>query len=283
MQRDLLGAGVPGLGLQQPDADVPAADEPALPGGPHRRQRGQLLPRARRWCWRPAWRDPAGARPGRPGQRRHLHDRRSRPGRGAGVRRLPWTLGEAVDAFEHDEFACEVLGSEFHQSYAELQAGRVGGVQHHRHRVGAAPSTCGCGERGHGGHPEGQRRGGRPHDGAEPVLVDMQPASEVVPGMTEPTILTSGPAAALAGVLRRPAPRGPATARSTRAWPRDLDDAERQARRRPDHPGRHCHDHGCVGSVAGIYTASMPVFVVENRARGNRASATSTRASRGAG
>src|SRR3990170_3167112 len=30
-----------------------------------------------------------------------------------------------------------------------------------------------------------------------------------------------------------------------------------------------CHDHGCVGSVAGIYTASMPVFVVENRAAGN--------------
>ena len=30
-----------------------------------------------------------------------------------------------------------------------------------------------------------------------------------------------------------------------------------------------CHDHGCVGSVAGVYTASMPVFVVENRPFGN--------------
>jgi hypothetical protein len=30
-----------------------------------------------------------------------------------------------------------------------------------------------------------------------------------------------------------------------------------------------CHDYGAVGSLAGIYTASMPVFVVENRARGN--------------
>ena len=30
-----------------------------------------------------------------------------------------------------------------------------------------------------------------------------------------------------------------------------------------------CHDFGCVGSLAGIYTASMPVFVVENRAFGN--------------
>jgi hypothetical protein len=32
-----------------------------------------------------------------------------------------------------------------------------------------------------------------------------------------------------------------------------------------------CHDYGAVGSLAGIYTASMPVFVVENRAGGNRA------------
>jgi hypothetical protein len=30
-----------------------------------------------------------------------------------------------------------------------------------------------------------------------------------------------------------------------------------------------CHDYGAVGSLAGIYTASMPVFVVENRAHGN--------------
>ncbi|MGE0170358.1 DUF1116 domain-containing protein [Nocardioides sp.] len=30
-----------------------------------------------------------------------------------------------------------------------------------------------------------------------------------------------------------------------------------------------CHDYSAVGSLAGIYTASMPVFVVENRAHGN--------------
>jgi hypothetical protein len=30
-----------------------------------------------------------------------------------------------------------------------------------------------------------------------------------------------------------------------------------------------CHDYGAVGSLAGIYTASMPVFVVENRSLGN--------------
>ena len=32
-----------------------------------------------------------------------------------------------------------------------------------------------------------------------------------------------------------------------------------------------CHEHDCIGSVAGIYTASMPVFVVEDRHGGTRA------------
>jgi glutamine synthetase len=38
-----------------------------------------------------------------------------------GVRRLPWTLGEAVTAFERSEFACQVLGAELHGSYAKLR------------------------------------------------------------------------------------------------------------------------------------------------------------------
>ena len=38
-----------------------------------------------------------------------------------GVRRLPWTLGEAVTAFERSEFACGVLGDELHASYAQLR------------------------------------------------------------------------------------------------------------------------------------------------------------------
>src|SRR5690606_15249281 len=32
-----------------------------------------------------------------------------------------------------------------------------------------------------------------------------------------------------------------------------------------------CHDYGCVGSLTGVYTASMPVLVVDNRTGGNRA------------
>jgi glutamine synthetase len=38
-----------------------------------------------------------------------------------GVRRLPWTLGEAVTAFEESEFLQKVLGSELHASYAHLR------------------------------------------------------------------------------------------------------------------------------------------------------------------
>ena len=105
--------------------------------------------------------------------------------------------------------------------------------------------------------------------GADPVLVDVQAAGDAVPGMTANTILTSGPPmpwpeyyggqrnAVIYGALYE----GLAS---------DPDDADARLR-----DGRivlgATHDHGCVGSVAGIYTASMPVFVVENGPGGNRA------------
>jgi len=105
--------------------------------------------------------------------------------------------------------------------------------------------------------------------GAEPVLVDVQAAVDSVPGMTANTILTSGPPmpwpeyyggqrnAVIYGALYE-------------GLAADPDDADARLR-----DGRivlgATHDHGCVGSVAGIYTASMPVFVVENGPGGNRA------------
>ena len=103
---------------------------------------------------------------------------------------------------------------------------------------------------------------------AEPMLVDVRPAGEVVPGMTRETILTSG----------APLPWGAYTGGQRRAilggalfegLARDAGDAE--AAIGAGRIGvRPCHDHGCVGSVAGIYTASMPVFVVEDRAGATR-------------
>lgn len=102
---------------------------------------------------------------------------------------------------------------------------------------------------------------------ADPVLVDVRPAIEVVPGLTRETILTSGAplpweaytggqrSAILGGALFE----GLASTREEAEALLDAGDIRVAA----------CHDHGCVGSLAGIYTASMPVFVVENRAHGN--------------
>lgn len=102
---------------------------------------------------------------------------------------------------------------------------------------------------------------------ADPVLVDLRPAIDVVPGMTPATILTSGAPmhwecytggqrnAVIGGALFE-------------GLARDAEEADAKLRDGTITLGA-CHDHACVGSLAGIYTASMPVFVVENRAHGN--------------
>ena len=112
--------------------------------------------------------------------------------------------------------------------------------------------------------------------GAEPRLVDVRPAGEVVPGITPNLILTSGAPLPLERVRRRAA-RGDHRRRAVRGSRRDARRRRREARAGEIRVAP-CHAHGCVGSVAGVYTASMPVFVVENRPFGNTGSATSTRA-----
>ena len=112
---------------------------------------------------------------------------------------------------------------------------------------------------------------------ADPVLVDVRPAGEVVPGMTPATILTSGaplPWEAYYGGQRR-AVLHAAVYEELAA---DVGEAEEAIRAGRIRLGA-THDHGCVGSVAGIYTASMPVLVVESARYGNRGFATCTRAS----
>ena len=103
---------------------------------------------------------------------------------------------------------------------------------------------------------------------ADPVLVDVRPAIEVVPGLTPSTILTSGPPlpwSAYTGGQRN----GILGGALFEGLAPDAAEAEAMLG-----DGRirvaPCHDHGCVGSLAGIYTASMPVFIVDNRAVGNR-------------
>ncbi len=102
---------------------------------------------------------------------------------------------------------------------------------------------------------------------AEPVVVDVLPTIEVAPGMTRETILTSGPPMPWKDYVggQREAIVGGALFEGLAS---DREDAIRKLDAGAIKIGG-CHDFGCVGSLAGIYTASMPVFVVQNRAFGN--------------
>jgi hypothetical protein len=102
---------------------------------------------------------------------------------------------------------------------------------------------------------------------ADPVLVDVRPAREFVPGFTPHTILTSGPPTPWSDYVggQREAIIGGALFESLA---KDRNEAIAKLDAGEIKVGA-CHDFGCVGSLAGIYTASMPVFVVENRAFGN--------------
>lgn len=104
---------------------------------------------------------------------------------------------------------------------------------------------------------------------ADPVLVDVQPARDVIPGMTPKTILHAGPPiswermcgpmkAAVAGALMLEGLTG------------TEDEAYRLAASGDIRFGA-CHNHGAVGPMAGVISPSMPVFVVKNRRHGNYA------------
>ena len=85
---------------------------------------------------------------------------------------------------------------------------------------------------------------------SDPVLVDIRPAIEVVPGMTASTILTSGPPLAAdeyTGGQRRAVLYGAVY----EGLAGDVEDAERKVAA-GEITVSHCHGHGCVGSVAGL-------------------------------
>jgi hypothetical protein len=102
---------------------------------------------------------------------------------------------------------------------------------------------------------------------AEPLLVDVARAGDVVPGMDAHTILTSGAPLSwpdYTGGQRRAVLFG-AVYEGLAADPAAAEEAIRAGRIRV----RSTQQHDCIGSVAGVYTASMPVFVVRNEDRGN--------------
>jgi hypothetical protein len=108
--------------------------------------------------------------------------------------------------------------------------------------------------------------------GARPVLVGVGRALDVIPGMRLELILHAGPpvtwdrasgplrGAVIGGLIFE----GLATTEAEAA-------ALVEGGRVQLEP---CHHHAAVGPMAGVTTASMPVYIVENRAAGNRAFST---------
>jgi len=107
---------------------------------------------------------------------------------------------------------------------------------------------------------------------ARPVLVDVQPALAVVPGMTPTTVLHAGPPLPWARMS------GPVRGAVVGALLYErLAETPAEAERLAGSGGLSfdpCHHHGAVGPMAGVTTARMPVFVVEDRATGRRSYST---------
>ena len=104
---------------------------------------------------------------------------------------------------------------------------------------------------------------------ADPVLIDVAPAGQVVPGLQDRMVLHSGPPVTWATMCG--AQRGACLAMAIfEGWAKDAQEASHlyeagAIRLEPN------HHHQAVGPMAGTITKSLPVFVVENRAFGNRA------------
>ena len=98
-------------------------------------------------------------------------------------------------------------------------------------------------------------------------MTDVAPALDVLPGYTKNLILTSGaplPWPEYTGGQRE-AIIGGALFEGLAATREDAI----AALDRGEITVGGCHDYGAVGSLAGIYTASMPVFVVRDEVHGN--------------
>jgi hypothetical protein len=107
---------------------------------------------------------------------------------------------------------------------------------------------------------------------AKPTLVGIGVAGETIPGMRKNLVLHSGPPVrweAMSGPTRG-AVMGGLIYEGLAKTP---DDAARLAAS-GEIEFSPCHHHQTVGPMAGIVTASMPVWIIENQAFGNRAYAT---------
>jgi Protein of unknown function (DUF1116) len=105
----------------------------------------------------------------------------------------------------------------------------------------------------------------------EPIVTDCLPAREAC-GLPEHLVLHAGPPIEWAAMCE-PMRAAALCAVRYEGWAAD-DAAAAWLIERQEVQLAPCHHWGAVGPMAGIITASMPVFVVENRLYGNRAYAT---------
>ena len=108
--------------------------------------------------------------------------------------------------------------------------------------------------------------------GAQPLLIDVRPAREALPGMTDRTFFHAGPPldwASASGPMR-------GALIGAMIYEGLAESAEEAAALagRGEIELSPCHHHLAVGPMAGITSASMPVLVVENAAGGNRSHCT---------
>ena len=102
---------------------------------------------------------------------------------------------------------------------------------------------------------------------AQPVLVDLKPAGKVIPRMNKNTILQAGPPIGwerMCGPLRG-AVYGALMYEELAATPEEAEELIKN----DEILFAPCHEHDSVGPMAGVISASMPVFVVRNKEHGN--------------
>ena len=102
----------------------------------------------------------------------------------------------------------------------------------------------------------------------KPTLVDIAPAGDVVPGMKKNLILHAGPPVTwdrMCGPMRGAVIGG----LIYEGLAQNREEAE-ELSASGDIIFDPCHHHDAVGPMAGVVTYSMPVWVVENRAFGNK-------------
>src|SRR5512140_3252540 len=103
----------------------------------------------------------------------------------------------------------------------------------------------------------------------EPVLVDIAPAGEVIPGMKDHMITHSGPPIEWSRMCG--AQQGSIMGEVLfEGWAKSPEEA-RKLLDRGDIRLEPNHHHATVGPMAGTISCSAPVWVVENKAFGNRA------------